>query len=246
MDKATLLYIGTAGWQLPNGSVPSEVEGTHLERYAGVFNAVEINSTFHRPHQPKTFERWAATVPNAFRFAVKMHKGITHTGRLKDIRPAQDFLDMVSALGVKLGPVLVQLPPSLVWGPEAEDFLTALREVHGGALVLEARHPSWALHGPVNMLKANSIAGVAADPPLLTAELQPTGHPVPIYFRLHGSPRMYWSAYADVFLRALASRVAGLLSEGRTVWVIFDNTAAGAATANAQRLQTLVFEQLRT
>lgn len=242
MASTSSLHIGTAGWQVPNSINLPLSFGSQLKRYAEIFNATEINSTFYRPHLQKTFERWAATVPEDFRFAVKMHRGVTHERRLTDIRPAQIFLDMISALGSKLGPVLVQLPPSLAWSSEAEDLLAALREVFEGAVVLEARHPSWAAPEAVNVLKANAIAGVAADPPLLTNDLRPSGHPDPIYFRLHGSPRIYWSAYTEDFLRMLSAQVVDALEDGRSVWVVFDNTAAGAGATDALRLKACIQE----
>ena len=77
--------IGTAGWSIPKEhSAPFPVQGSHLERYGAVFNAVEINSPFYRPHRTATYERWAASVPEDFRFAVKIPKAITHECRLKD------------------------------------------------------------------------------------------------------------------------------------------------------------------
>ncbi|MEO8734503.1 MAG: DUF72 domain-containing protein [Flavobacteriales bacterium] len=234
------VHIGTAGWQVPKSVTEPTGTGSHLERYARLFNATEINTTFHRPHVPKTFERWAAMVPNDFRFAVKMSKSVTHERRLADIRPAQEFLNMVGALGGKLGPVLVQLPPSLAWSDQASDFLSALREVYSGHVVLEARNSSWASPDALNALKVNAIASVATDPPLLTTELQPGGHPDPVYFRLHGSPRIYWSSYSDEFLKALAVKVLEHSRNGQRVWVIFDNTAAGAGAQNALRLKKLL------
>lgn len=240
MPNSELLHIGTAGWQLPKSLSDSGEKGSHLERYAERFNAVEINSTFHRPHQAKTFARWAATVPADFRFAVKMHRGITHEKRSRDIVPAQKFLEMVDALGEKLGPVLVQLPPSLLWSIEAEEFLFALREVYDGTVVLEARNPSWATSDADRVLKECRINGVAADPPLITETLRPTGDSSLSYFRLHGTPRVYYSSYSDEFLSALAERIMGLLSDHHKVWTIFDNTAAGAGAVDATRLKELL------
>lgn len=234
------LHIGTAGWQLAKGTLRTDDMGTHLERYGRTFNATEINSTFYRPHRAKTFERWAASVPENFRFAVKMHKGITHEKRLTDIRPAQVFLDMISALGEKLGPVLVQLPPSLSWSTEAEAFLSAFREVYSGDLAVEARHPSWGARKVGRVLRDLAIAGVAADPPRITEELEPTGRDDLLYFRLHGSPQIYRSAYTHHFLLALANRIVALLATGRRVWVIFDNTGSDAATSNALQMQKLM------
>src|ERR687894_400456 len=79
------IRIGTSGWSIPKAhDAPFRASGNHLERYASVFNAVEINSSFYRPHRPATYERWAASVPEEFRFAVKIPKAIPHERRLKE------------------------------------------------------------------------------------------------------------------------------------------------------------------
>jgi uncharacterized protein YecE (DUF72 family) len=108
-------YIGTAGWSLPpahQARFPGE--GSHLERYARVFPAAEINSTFHRPHRASTFERWAASVPRGFRFSVKLPRAITHERKLAGTRELVDaFLDQLAPLRPRIGCLLVQLPPSL-------------------------------------------------------------------------------------------------------------------------------------
>ena len=76
--------------------------------------AVEINSSFYRPHRPSTYARWAAETPEGFPFAVKLPKEITHKRRLVDVaEPLDRFLAETAALGPKRGPLLVQLPPSL-------------------------------------------------------------------------------------------------------------------------------------
>ena len=109
------MRIGTAGWSIPKQhAAPFPSEGTHLERYGAIFNAVEINSSFYRPHRTATYERWAASVPEDFRFAVKVPKSVTHERRLKDAGDLLDqFVSEVGGLGPKLGPLLIQLPPSL-------------------------------------------------------------------------------------------------------------------------------------
>lgn len=84
-------FIATAAWSIPKtvaGRFPKA--GSGLERYAAVFNGVEINSTFYRHHQKKTFERWASAVPAHFRFAVKIPREITHGARLRNIGPLFD------------------------------------------------------------------------------------------------------------------------------------------------------------
>ncbi len=235
------LHIGTAGWQLPKDlSVRST--GSVLERYAELFNSVEINSTHYRHHMERTYIRWSASVPAAFRFAVKMHRDITHVQRLTRVRPMQEFMNEVQALGDRLGPVLVQLPPSLPWSETCDEVLQAMREVYSGGLVLEPRHPTWAEPRILTGLRKLAIAVVAADPPLITWSLLPQGDHSLCYFRLHGQPRVYWSAYEEATLVDLSRNATDLLRAGSSVWVIFDNTASGEAALNARRLQELMSE----
>src|SRR4051812_32687338 len=133
------IYLGTAGWSIRREhSGKFATIGTHLERYASLFNAVEINSCFYRPHRFSTYERWSASVPEHFRFAVKVPKVITHEARLVDPVPALDrFLWETSGLGTNLGPILVQLPPSLALDLDiATTFFRAMRDRFNGDIVL--------------------------------------------------------------------------------------------------------------
>ena len=106
---------------------------------------MEINSSFYRPHKPATYTKWAGSVPDNFRFAVKVPKEATHARRLVDTEDVLDrFLPEATALGEKLGPLLVQLPPSLAFDADVADtFFAALRERFDGHVVLEPRHPTW-------------------------------------------------------------------------------------------------------
>lgn len=226
-----LIRIGTAGWQVPRAvrdRFPEAASG--LERYAAVFDCVEINSSFYRPHQPKTYARWAAATPPDFRFAVKLPKLITHELKLVDFdQPLARFLGEATCLGDKLGPILVQLPGALAFDPNlAEPFFTHLRREIPGPIVFEPRHPSWFRPEPEALLKARQIARVAADPPRAPGADSPGGWRGVDYWRLHGSPSVYWSAYEPPYLDALAAD----LRQSVEAWCIFDNTASGAATAN--------------
>jgi uncharacterized protein YecE (DUF72 family) len=232
------VWIGCAGWTLPRESVEGfPGPGTHLERYGRAFPAVEINTTFYRPHRPETFERWAASVPVGFRFSVKAHRAITHFRRLKGTDDLlASFLEASAHLGERRGPVVVQLPPTLRFEEDvAHDFFRTLRRLHRGPVACEPRHPSWLAPGVDAMFAKLEVARVAADPPRGEVDAEPGGWPGLAYFRLHGSPRMYFSAYDDAFLDALARRVRRLSRAGE-VWVIFDNTATRAATDNARSL----------
>src|SRR3954465_6896167 len=106
--------VGTAGWSIPTAAADRfPAEGSSLERYAAVFDAVEINSSFHRPHRRATYERWAQSVPADFRFSVKLPRTITHDAALAGCEALLNrFADEVSGLGDKLGALLVQLPPT--------------------------------------------------------------------------------------------------------------------------------------
>ncbi|HEX8693911.1 MAG TPA: DUF72 domain-containing protein [Longimicrobium sp.] len=230
--------VGCAGWTVPRDHAARfPGEGSHLERYARVFGAAEINSSFHRPHRRSTYERWAASTPLDFRFSVKLPKEITHKRKLVGAaEPLERFLAEAGGLGEKLGPLLVQLPPSLAFDPTtAPGFFALLRGRCGGDVVLEPRHPSWFGAEPEALLAAQRVARVAADPAPVPEAAAPGGWAGLAYFRLHGSPRTYYSAYTPDFLDALAARLRPLSRAG-PAWCIFDNTAAGAAAGDALQL----------
>ncbi|MFS2036578.1 DUF72 domain-containing protein [Polaromonas sp. CT11-55] len=230
------MRVGCAGWSLPRETWPEFPEGgSHLQRYAARFNAVEINSSFYRPHQPATYARWAASVPADFRFSVKLPKTLTHEKRLRGGEDVLDtFLAQANCLGEKLGCLLVQLPPSLAFdAASVGDFLAGLRQRHAGGVALEPRHASW-FTAPVDaLLKELRIARVLADPVLFDAGRGPGGDPALVYVRLHGSPRMYYSAYAPQVLDALLVRLEHEAASDASVWCVFDNTANGAAVPDA-------------
>lgn len=204
--------------------------------------AAEINSSFYRPHQPATYERWAGSVPQPFRFSVKLPKTITHEQRLRDCGGLlEDFLAQASGLGGKLGCLLAQLPPSLVFdAASARSFFGTLRQKHPGPVALEPRHISWFTPDVDAMLENWRIARVLADPVRHAPGAAPGGWPGLVYVRLHGSPRMYYSAYGQATLQALALKLRESANGGAAVWCIFDNTASGAAVSNALELKTLL------
>ena len=241
MSVRSDLFLGTAGWTVPAAHKGSLSEsGSHLQRYATAMNCVEINSTFHRPHRESTFARWMETTPEWFRFAVKAPKAVTHEKKLCNCgAELAAFFVSLKPLGSKLGPVLVQLPPRLVFEEGAAyEFFTTLRELHAGSTAVEPRHASWFTGAADQLLRSFAVARAMADPPAGTAAAKaPGGWSGLRYYRLHGSPRKYWSAYEEEFLRTLAQTVA--VSPVET-WVIFDNTAQGHALGDALKLHELL------
>jgi uncharacterized protein YecE (DUF72 family) len=232
--------VGCAGWAIPKVHAPQfPVSGSHLARYAQRFNAVEINSSFYRPHRRSTYERWAAAVPDDFAFAVKAPREITHALRLAQTEAVLDaFLAEVTGLGKKLGPVLFQLPPQLKFELRlASSFFANVRAHFQGDVVCEPRHKGWFTAQADNLLKEFQVGRVAADPAVVPAAARPGGRHGSVYFRLHGSPHMYYSEYDSAWLEQLAEQMSGAAGHDHACWCIFDNTAKGAATTNAFALK---------
>jgi uncharacterized protein YecE (DUF72 family) len=214
-------------------------EGSALERYAARFDAVEINSTFYRSHKPRTYARWFAATPPRFRFAVKLPRTITHDARLANTTSlVTAFRDETLQLGEKLGPLLVQLPPSLAYDAlVAGAFFADLRDLWPTAVVCEPRHASWFAAEADALLAAHRVGRVGADPARHPAAGAPGGWTGLAYWRLHGSPRMYYSRYETAALEALAGEISRAAGE---TWCVFDNTASGAAAANALDLRGMM------
>jgi uncharacterized protein YecE (DUF72 family) len=229
-----VIRIGTAGWALPRQWRERFGTGeSNLARYATRFAGVEINSSFYRQHRRSTYERWAATVPPEFRFAVKVPRAITHDQRLVAADVLLDvFLDEARGLGDRLGPLLAQLPPSLVFDEgTADEFFAMLRATHDGDVVCEPRHASWFGARAEALLRRHRVARAAADPALSAAAATPGGNERLVYYRLHGSPRMYYSAYSAEYLAGVAAALRA--ASGVSRWCMFDNTTLGAATGDA-------------
>ena len=233
----TATRIGTAGWAIPAAVADRfESDGSTLERYARRCNALEINSSFHRPHRSETWARWRASVPDDFRFSVKLSKAITHEARLVESEAALDaFAAQLGALGDKLAVVLVQLPPSLAFDPAtAAKFFAAAKSRLVAPIACEPRHPSWFDADADALLVEQRVARVAADPARTPSAAEPGGWPGLAYWRLHGSPQIYRSSYGGriaAYARTIAAHAAG------ERWCIFDNTASGNALGDALALQ---------
>ncbi|MGF6274502.1 uncharacterized protein YecE (DUF72 family) [Massilia sp. UYP11] len=233
------LLVGCAGWSLPKPCADAfPLEGSQLERYAAVFSTVEINSSFYKPHKPETYARWAASVPDDFRFAVKVPRAMTHEARLVGVDEQLDrFQREAGMLGHKLGCLLVQLPPRFGFtDAPAQAFFDGLRERFGCSIAFEARHASWFSQPATALLRESGVIRVIADP----AAGQPGPHEPTseraAYVRLHGVPRIYYSRYPQQEIARWRAEFDALVAQGRQVWCIFDNTAEGASVPNALEL----------
>jgi uncharacterized protein YecE (DUF72 family) len=233
--------IGTAGWAIGSAAGESFPDGgSALERYSAVFPVAEINSSFHRPHRSSTWEKWRESTPGGFRFSVKIPKEISHQRKLLDCEePLSAFMEQVACLKEKLAVVLLQLPPKLEFDSEtARRFFALLRRSTDTTIVCEPRNSTWFGAEADAMLMDHQVARVAADPARVPGADAPGGWRGVSYWRLHGSPVMYRSSYADR-IEQYANMLNREAAEARDVWCIFDNTASSAAISDALKLKSL-------
>ena len=119
-------------------------------------------------------------------------------------------------------------------------FFRLLRDSYDGDIVCEPRHATWFDAEVDTFLTERRVARVAADPQPHPDARKPGGWGGLVYYRLHGSPKMYYSSYSDEELTQTAGELKGLEAQGISTWCIFDNTAEFAATANALATAVLV------
>ncbi|UCF90270.1 MAG: DUF72 domain-containing protein [Desulfobacterales bacterium] len=234
------IYIGTSGWNYKHWKGVFYAQGCPqskwLEFYTAHFASVEVNATFYRQMQPRTFETWRQRTPAGFRWSVKANKYITHIKRLEDFQePLQKFLDSLAPLKEKLGSVLFQLPPTLAFDEEViRTFCEGLEA--GRRYTIEARHPSWLADNAQQALKRHQIAWCISD----TGGRYPYLEAVTagfIYIRLHGPRKLYASEYSEAELQTWAEKIQKWDKE---TYVYFDNDFKGYAPQNALRLAQLL------
>jgi uncharacterized protein YecE (DUF72 family) len=147
------------------------------------------------------------------------------------------FLKESAGLKAKRGPLLMQIPPSFAFERRrVKRSLDTLRALYDGPLVCEPRHDTWFSTIASELLVSYGVARVAADPAVLEIGKRPGAWNGIVYFRLHGSPRKYWSRYSEEYIDVLAQTLKEQSQSADTTWCIFDNTASGAAIENAFEL----------
>ncbi len=239
MEMHRPVVIGTSGWNYADWQhnfYAGVARKDWLRFCAQRFTGIEVNTTFYRLQDLRTFARWREETPPDFRFAIKANRYLTHVKRLLDpAHPVQQERERAEGLGEKLAVVLWQLPGSLPKDLQRlERFAHFLDDWPDTRHVVEFRHPSWFADDVAACLRAHRLAvcwSDAADWPLwqaITTDL--------VYVRLHGHTQTYVSSYDTASLDTWAGRVCGWLNEQRQVHVYFDNSAAGAAPQDALRL----------
>ena len=224
-----MIYVGTAGWSVPKIAAESfPQEGTHLDKYAAVLNAVEINSSFYRDHQAKTYKKWADATPEHFKFSVKLNKRFTHSKDFEfDADDLKECLTGIKGLGDKWGVLLIQFSAGKKFNTKRVEILYKnVRKVFKGHVALEARNLQWMSEESLELMKKYNISKVTADPEKCLGEVDGSIQ----YYRLHGSPLIYKSDYTTEYLNELYKEMK---EHDGDVWCIFDNTQYGHATNNA-------------
>lgn len=242
MKNHRLIHIGTSGWHYRHWKGPfypaDALSENFLAYYAEHFHTVEINNTYYQMPKEKTLIQWRDTVSEEFIFSVKASRYITHMKKLKDaVQPTSSFLEKVTVLGDKLGPILFQLPPRWHCNPERlNSFLKILPE--GYRYAFEFRDPSWFNNETYDTLAENRSAFCIYDldrnlsPKIVTADF--------VYIRLHGPNGAYKGEYTTEVLAGWADELSTWLREGKEIYCYFDNDEKGYAAKDSLRLQGMI------
>ncbi len=208
-----------------------------FEFYCESFNTVELNVTFYRFPRVDDLKSWYSRSPDDFMFTVKAPRLITHFKKFVGVtRELHDFYSTVEkGLGKKLGTVLFQLHPRIVFSEEKLEQI--IKSVDQGFVnVIEFRHVSWWRPDVVKTLKENSIAFCSISYPQLPEDLVKSSPTV--YYRFHGVPKLYLSSYSDKQLTDIVSEIIKKRSVDN-VYIYFNNDIEVAAVDNARTVQRL-------
>jgi uncharacterized protein YecE (DUF72 family) len=240
------IRIGTMGWSYQDWVGPFYPAGARaadfLVEYARVFDCVELDTTFYGIPRPASVQSWARNTPPGFRFAAKLPKEITHERYLRDTEPVlHGFLEAMSPLGDKLGPVLIQLPPDFHATEDGREALTEFvrllpAEYHFAA---EFRHRSWLTDDTLDLLRQHAVAWTMIDMYYMPRRFDVTSDIT--YVRLLGDRRKIQQVDRVQIdrtkeLEAWAEVFGGLSAEVRQAWVFINNHYAGHSPTNVRQL----------
>ena len=238
------VLIGTSGWQYRDWRgvlyPPGLAERDWLEYYAGRYGTVENNGTFYRLPTTDTFAAWRAKVPGGFVMTVKASRYLTHVRRLREpAEPVARLLRAAAGLGDRLGPVLLQLPPTMAADVAALD--ECLREFarFGARVAVEFRHQSWWGGEARQVLERHGAALCWAD--RLGSPLGPLWRTADWgYLRFHEGAGQPWPRYGAQALDSWAQRTSRTWPDGAEVFAYFNNDQAGAALYDAATFASIL------
>ncbi|MEU0398166.1 DUF72 domain-containing protein [Streptomyces sp. NPDC006208] len=243
------VLIGTSGWQYKDwrGELyPQELpQRLWLEEYGRHFVTVESNNAFYRLPEQKTFADWRRRTPEGFVMAVKASRYLTHIKRLRDPQePVARLMSRAEGLGERLGPVLLQLPPTLRCDPGSLDAALACFP-RGVRVAVEPRHVSWWTDEVREVLRNRGAALCWADRGSrpVTPLWRTAGWG---YLRFHEGRAEPWPGYGRKALTAWAGRIADAWPDTADVFAYFNNDPGGAAVRDATAFARAVASKRRT
>lgn len=243
------LLIGTSGWSYKEweGVFYPNSKTTKLSFYSNVFDTVEIDSTFYAFPAKGLPIGWAKHTPESFVFSAKLPQAITHEKKLEVRKGAREelyrFLELMKPLieSRKLGPVLIQLPPSFSFSSDFDKlkgFLSALPE--DIRFAVEFRHASWLREEVWSLLRERNVANVIVDEPLLPPDTVVTADFA--FIRWHGQGRRPWYnyRYTDGELAGWAPKVKEVVSRVKKTYGYFNNHFRGFAVDNSLKMMSML------
>lgn len=243
------LLVGTSGWQYKDWRnlvyPPRCPQGRWLEEYTRRFVTVENNNAFYRLPEAETFQRWRERTPAGFVMAVKASRFLTHIRRLREpAEPVERLMGRAASLGERLGPILLQLPPTLKADvPLLEDCLAGFPA--GARVAVEPRHETWWTDQVRAALERHGAALCWAD-----RDSRPV---TPLwrttawgYVRFHAGRAQPWPRYGRSALASWLDRITEAWPNDADVYVYFNNDPGGAAVVDAERLCAMAERAGRT
>lgn len=236
------VVIGTSGWQYDDwrgAFYPERLPKKQwLEAYAESFATVEVNNSFYRLPDAKVFADWRRRTPDDFCVAVKASRYLTHIKRLRDpVEPVARLVERCRALGDKLGPVLLQLPPNLPVDLDGlrqtiEQFPPDVR------LVVETRNETWNIDAVASLLADRGVCACLADAP---GTVTPRWRTASFgYVRFHAGTGRPRPCYTPRALEAWAAWLADTYPATATIYAYFNNDTNACALRDASRFADAV------
>jgi len=245
------LLIGTSGWSYNEWSgvfYPSTTTNK-LTFYSKVFRTAEVDSTFYAFPSKGMVIGWSRYTPADFVFSVKLPQTLTHEKRL-DLKNGVEadllrFLSLLKPLiaAGKMGPVLIQLPPSFNYDEDfarLEGFLGVVPE--DVRFAVEFRHPSWLRDDVWTMLRKRNVANTIVDEPLLPPDTVVTADFAFIRWHGRGSRPWYNYRYSPQQLEAWAPKVKEVSGRVKKTYGYFNNHFRGFAVENSLKMMGLLGE----
>ena len=245
----TELHIGTSGWSYNEWAgvfYPTSSENK-LSYYSKVYDTAEVDSTFYAFPSKGLVLGWARYTPDAFVFSAKLPQLLTHEKRLELAKGVE--ADLIRFLGLlkpliasgKLGPILIQLPPSYLYHSDYEKLKGFLsRAPEDVNFAVEFRHPSWLREDVWSFLRSRNVANVIVDEPLLPPDTITTADFAFIRWHGHGARPWYNYRYSEKELDVWVPKVKDVAARVKKTFGYFNNHFRGFAVENSLRMMEKV------